>query len=106
MPDKAAELRQQILDLTRQYHAAAFPPTEFKPGESAVQVAGRVFDASDIENLVDASLDFWLTTGRFAKEFEERFAKLFGVESALLVNSGSSANLIALSCLVCAPRPE
>jgi CDP-6-deoxy-D-xylo-4-hexulose-3-dehydrase len=103
MPERADELRAQILSLVKDYHAAAFSPKEFTPGESAVQVAGRVFDAADIQHLVDASLDFWLTTGRFAKEFEERFAKLFGVESALLVNSGSSANLVALSCLT-SPR--
>jgi CDP-6-deoxy-D-xylo-4-hexulose-3-dehydrase len=103
MPERADELRAQILSLVAEYHAAAFPQREFTPGESAVQVSGRVFDAADIQHLVDASLDFWLTTGRFAREFEERFAQFIGVESALLVNSGSSANLVALSCLT-SPR--
>ena len=62
-------------------------------------VSGKVFDAEDLRYLVDASLDFWLTTGRFAEEFERTFARYFGVRGASLVNSGSSANLLALSCL-------
>ena len=91
-------LRAEILRLTRQYHAAAFAPEPFGPGGN-VPVAGRVFDADDVTALVDSSLDFWLTAGRFATEFEREFAKAFGVRYSLLVNSGSSANLVALSCL-------
>ena len=64
-----------------------------------VPVSGRVFDANDVATLVDCSLDFWLTTGRYAAEFERTFARYFGVRGASLVNSGSSANLVALSCL-------
>jgi CDP-6-deoxy-D-xylo-4-hexulose-3-dehydrase len=97
--DRADELRAQILDLVREYHDEAFPPREFVPGETPVPYAGRVFDEREVELLVDSSLDFWLTTGRFAEEFEKRFAKFFGRRHALLVNSGSSANLVALSCL-------
>src|SRR5580698_7294426 len=97
--DKAAQLRQQILDLTRQYHAEAFPPREFVAGTSGVQVSGKVIDADDICAVVDSSLDAWFTTGRFAKEFEKKLAKFVGVRSASLVNSGSSANLVALSAL-------
>jgi CDP-6-deoxy-D-xylo-4-hexulose-3-dehydrase len=96
---KANELRSQILDLVAQYHDAAFPTRTFVPGESAVPVSGRVFDATEIQSLVDSSLDFWLTTGRFANQFEREFAKVFGVRGAVLVNSGSSANLVALSTL-------
>jgi CDP-6-deoxy-D-xylo-4-hexulose-3-dehydrase len=92
-------IRKQILDLVREYHEAAYPPKDFVPGESTVPVSGRVFDANEISHLVDASLDFWLTTGRYAAQFERDFARLIGVRSALLVNSGSSANLVALSCL-------
>lgn len=99
MSERADALRAQILELVAEYHAAAFPAREFIPGDSPVQVAGRVFDAADVQHLVDASLDFWLTTGRFAKQFEERFAAYCGVGSALLVNSGSSANLVAISTL-------
>ncbi|SIO55210.1 CDP-6-deoxy-D-xylo-4-hexulose-3-dehydrase [Singulisphaera sp. GP187] len=95
----ADALRGQILDLVRQYHATAFPTRSFDAGRSAVPCAGRVFDEEDIVHLVDSSLDFWLTTGRFAEQFEREFARTFGVRHALLVNSGSSANLVALSCL-------
>ncbi len=95
MIDRAEELRGQIRSLVAEYHAAAFPTKSFVPGESPVPVSGRVFDQTDIQHLVDASLDFWLTTGRFAEQFERRFAEYFGVRKALLVNSGSSANLLS-----------
>ena len=94
----AQRLRAQILDLVREYHAAAWPAREFAPG-MPVPVSGRVFGAEDVVNLVDASLDFWLTTGRFAAEFERTFARFFGLRHAMLCNSGSSANLLALSAL-------
>ena len=97
--DRAAQLRSQILGLVREYHDAAFLPTEFRPGETQIHFAGRVFDERELVNLVDASLDFWLTTGRYAERFERSFARLLGLRHALLVNSGSSANLVALSCL-------
>ncbi|HEY3328880.1 MAG TPA: lipopolysaccharide biosynthesis protein RfbH [Capsulimonadaceae bacterium] len=100
---KADELREKIRGLVAEYHAEAFPKREFVAGESAVPVSGKVFDAEDLQYLVDASLDFWLTTGRFAEQFEREFAKLFGVRKAMLVNSGSSANLVALSALT-SPR--
>jgi CDP-4-dehydro-6-deoxyglucose reductase, E1 len=99
MSEKAEELRQQILDLTAQYHAAKFPPREFVPGISSVQVSGKVIDAADICSVVDSALDAWFTTGRFAKDFERKLARFIGVRSASLVNSGSSANLVALSAL-------
>lgn len=97
--ERAAELRQSILELVAEYHAVAFPERAFTPGESAVPVSGKVFDATELQYLVDSSLDFWLTTGRFAAQFEREFARFFGLRHALLVNSGSSANLLALSCL-------
>jgi CDP-6-deoxy-D-xylo-4-hexulose-3-dehydrase len=99
MTTKAETLRAQIRDLVAEYHAVAFPPQEFVPGQTSVPVSGKVFDAADIQCLVDSSLDFWLTTGRFAAQFERRFARVFGLRHAMLVNSGSSANLAALSCL-------
>ncbi len=102
MNEKAAALRQQILDLTAQYYEEAFPPTPFVPDQSSVPVAGRVFDQHELQHLVDASLDFWLTTGRFAAQFEREFARFFGTRHAILVNSGSSANLVALSALTSA----
>ena len=94
-----ADIRGDILALVREYHTVAFPAKDFQPGLSAVPVSGKVFDHTEMEHLVDSSLDFWLTTGRFAKQFEKKFAQWFGVRHCLLVNSGSSANLVALSAL-------
>lgn len=94
----AEALRQQILDLVAHYHAAQWPEKPFQMGD-AVPVSGKVFDAKDLQSLVDASLDFWLTTGRFAREFEARFASFMEQKHCLLVNSGSSANLLALTAL-------
>jgi CDP-6-deoxy-D-xylo-4-hexulose-3-dehydrase len=93
------QLRDEIGALVRQYYDVALAPQSFAPGESQVPVSGKVFDSSELEHLVEASLDGWLTTGRFAAEFERDFAAFMGVRCASLVNSGSSANLIALSCL-------
>jgi len=98
-PDTPEALRGQILELVKKYHAVAFPARDFVPGQSAVPCAGRVFGAEEIVSLVDSSLDFWLTTGRFAEQFEKRFARVFGTRDCLLVNSGSSANLLALTAL-------
>jgi len=95
----ADQLRARILDLVGEYFEAAHPPRKFIPGETPVPVSGRVFDGDEIKSLVDSALDFWLTAGRFAEEFEREFARFIGVRNALLVNSGSSANLVALSCL-------
>ena len=99
MSSRADDFRKQILDLVTEYHGAAFPIEPFVPGESRVPVSGKVFDADDIRHLVDASLDFWLTTGRYAQMFEREFANLMGTRYALLTNSGSSANLLAVSAL-------
>ena len=97
---EAERLRAQILDLVGEYHRAAFAPAEFSAGTSPVLVSGRVFDEQEMTALVDSSLDFWLTTGRYAAEFERRFAKeRFGRRHTILVNSGSSANLVAFSAL-------
>jgi len=97
---EAERLRAQILELVGEYHHAAFPAAEFDPGTSPVLVSGRVFDEKEVTALVDSSLDFWLTTGRYAAEFERRFAKeRFGRRHTILVNSGSSANLVAFSSL-------
>src|SRR6476619_7429483 len=93
------ELRARARALAAEYYDAALRQPAFVAGESWVPVSGRVFDATEIEFLVDASLDFWLTTGRFAAQFEREFARTVGVRHALLCNSGSSANLLALSAL-------
>ncbi|MBV9296042.1 MAG: lipopolysaccharide biosynthesis protein RfbH [Acidobacteriaceae bacterium] len=99
MSSQAESLRERILDLVGEYHESAFPELPFVPGETAVPVSGRVFDAEDIRSLVDSSLDFWLTTGRFAAQFEKQFARWFGIRTATLVNSGSSADLLAVTAL-------
>ena len=99
MTEKADALRAQIADLVVQYHDEAFAAREFVPGVSPVPVSGRVFDAADMQSLMDSTLDFWLTTGRFAAQFEREFARFCGVRKALLVNSGSSADLVALTTL-------
>lgn len=85
--------------LVAEYHGAAFGERKFVPGESAVRYAGRVFDAEELVNAVDATLDFWLTAGRYSEEFETLLAERLGLDTALLVNSGSSANLVAMSAL-------
>ncbi len=99
----AAALRAEILGLVGRFHDVQFGDSDFVPGSTPVPVSGRVFDGAELVSLVDASLDFWLTTGRFAEEFERRFAGSFGVRHAMLCNSGSSANLLAVAALT-SPR--
>jgi CDP-6-deoxy-D-xylo-4-hexulose-3-dehydrase len=94
-----AELRARILALVGEFHAANWVEQPFVPGVTPVPVSGKVFDGEDLRSLVDASLDFWLTTGRFAAQFETDFAAFMGTGSCSLVNSGSSANLLALTAL-------
>ena len=96
---RADELRAKIRSLTVEFYGEAFRTKPFVPGETPVPVAGRVFDAAEMDSLVDSALDFWLTTGRFAEQFEKDFAKFMGVRTCTLVNSGSSANLLAVSAL-------
>jgi CDP-6-deoxy-D-xylo-4-hexulose-3-dehydrase len=99
MTDKASLLREQIRELTEQYFSEVFPEKAFFPGVSAVPVSGKVIDSGDVGAVIDSALDCWFTTGRFAKEFESKLARFVGVRSASLVNSGSSANLVAVSAL-------
>jgi CDP-6-deoxy-D-xylo-4-hexulose-3-dehydrase len=94
-----AQLRQLILDLTGQYARSFHKAKPFVPGTSPVPVSGKVYGETDMRSLVDSSLDFWLTTGRFNTEFEAKLAKRIGTKFALTTNSGSSANLLALSTL-------
>lgn len=97
-PDAAA-LREQIRALAAEYHAAAFPTREFVRGVTPVPVSGKVVGGPELANLFDAALDLWLTEGRFADELEARLAATVGVRHAYLCNSGSSANLLAVSAL-------
>jgi CDP-4-dehydro-6-deoxyglucose reductase, E1 len=96
---RADELRDRIREMVGEYYREAFPARVFVPGQSHVPVSGRVFDEQELELLVESSLDFWLTTGRFAEQFEREFAKFVGIREAVLVNSGSSANLLAICAL-------
>ncbi|BDA79172.1 LPS biosynthesis protein [Leptospira kobayashii] len=94
--------KELTLKYSKQHYRAVHLPkkeAEFVPGVSRVTYAGRVFDEEEIVNLIDSSLEFWLTTGRYADEFERGFGRLLGVKNAILVNSGSSANLVAFNTI-------
>jgi len=91
--------RDQIRKLVLQHYEQEFLPKEFVPGVTPIPVTGKTFDHEEIQHLVDASLDFWLTTGRYAEEFERKLARKVGVRHALFCNSGSSANLLAFTAL-------
>jgi len=98
MGDHSA-IRQEIIAKTIQFYKARFDEKEFIPGKTRVNYAGRVFDEKEIVNAVEASLDFWLTEGRFSENFAEKISEFLGVEHVLLTNSGSSANLLAFAAL-------
>ena len=92
-------LRAKILSSVLEFGSESLKQGDFVPGESVIPVSGKVLDSNDLAALVDASLDGWLTAGRFHKSFERSLEKYVGVRNAVFVNSGSSANLIALSAL-------
>jgi CDP-6-deoxy-D-xylo-4-hexulose-3-dehydrase len=102
---REAALRDDALSAARRYAEEALRPREFVPGETPVPVAGRVIGAPELEALVDASLDGWLTEGRFAARFAPAFARAVGRDHALLVGSGSQANLLAVAA-ACSPLGE
>ena len=93
------KLRKQIAALVDQYAAIEFSPKVFEPGQMVVPSSGKLIGAEELKNMVDASLDGWLTTGRFNAQFEKKLAEFIGVKYAITVNSGSSANLVAFSTL-------
>jgi CDP-6-deoxy-D-xylo-4-hexulose-3-dehydrase len=98
--DREIKLREEILELVKEYYDEKFgKPKIFEPGITPITFAGRVFDHEEMVTLVDSSLDFWLTAGRYAQQFEKEFAKFMTQKYAILVNSGSSANLVAFSTL-------
>ncbi len=100
MNDREKRLTEEILEKVRELASERFAePRPFIPGETPVGYAGRVYDAEEMVNLVDSALEFWLTAGRFSSSLEENLAKYYGVRHASLVNSGSSANLVAFSAL-------
>lgn len=97
---ESQRLRDEILALTRRYYDATWgEAAEFVPGQSRVPYGGRVFDEAELVDLVDSSLDFWLTYGRYSERFEREFGEYLGARHCLLVNSGSSANLLAFMAL-------
>ena len=97
--DKKQTLRMQIAALVDQYAALAFEPAPFIPGLTAIPPSGKLLNAEELKNMVEASLDAWLTTGRFNSKFEKDLATFIGVKHLITVNSGSSANLVAFSTL-------
>ena len=99
MPRKPEEIREELMTLVSEYCRSKFAPSKFVPGTTPVRYGGRVFDEKEIISLVDSALDFWLTAGRFADAFEKTLAGYLGIEHVMLVNSGSSANLLALTAL-------
>lgn len=96
---KTQALREQIATLVEEYAAISLAPQPFMPGATTVPPAGKVIGAAELKLMVDASLDGWLTTGRFNDEFEKKLARFIGVNYLITVNSGSSANLVAFSTL-------
>ena len=103
MSDDLENLRQEIFAKVTEYYEKAHADKPFVPGETRVQYAGRVYDEREMVNMVDAVLEFWLTAGRHAEEFERRLGKFIGVREVIPVNSGSSANLVAMTTL-CSPQ--
>jgi CDP-6-deoxy-D-xylo-4-hexulose-3-dehydrase len=93
------EIRKEIFNKVKELYQLRKNREKFIPGETRINYAGRIYDEKEIINLVDASLDFWLTAGRYANQFEKEFAEFLGIKHCLLTNSGSSANLLAISAL-------
>ena len=96
---KTQAIRVQIAELVKEYAAISMAPQPFLPGLSAVPPSGKVIGVEELQNMVEASLDGWLTTGRFNTAFEKKLAAFIGVRHLITVNSGSSANLVAFSTL-------
>ena len=96
---KILDLRNAILNLVENYSNINFKEKDFIPGVSDVPVSGKLIGSSEVQNMVEASLDGWLTTGRFNNKFEEKLSNFLGIKCLLTVNSGSSANLVAFSTL-------
>ena len=97
--EDGAKVRQEIMELTSQYVENSHAKKSFIPGKTIVPVSGKVFGKKEVQMLVSSSLDFWLTTGRYNQEFEKQLSNFLGIKFAMTTNSGSSANLLALSSL-------
>jgi len=105
MTEREKDIRSQIFEKVKKLYNLRDAEEKFIPGVTPIRYAGRVYDEKEMISLVDSALDFWLTAGRYAEEFESRFAHFFGVKNTILTNSGSSANLLALSALT-SPKLE
>ena len=105
MNKKEKQLRREISEKVKEIYDLRKKDEKFIPGKSKVNYSGRVFDEKEMQSLVDNSVDFWLTLGEKGKEFGERFAKYLGLKKVILCNSGSSANLLAISSL-CSPMVD
>ncbi|MBM4421862.1 MAG: lipopolysaccharide biosynthesis protein RfbH [Chloroflexi bacterium] len=103
MSDELMALREEIFAKVTEYYEKAHANKPFVPGQSRVQYAGRVYDQHEMVKMVDAVLEFWLTAGRHAEEFEKRLGRFIGAREVIPVNSGSSANLVAMTTL-CSPQ--
>ena len=99
MIENESSLKTEILRMVKKFYKLKSKEKPFEPGKTNIQYAGRIYDQEEMVNLVDSSLDFWLTSGNYAQEFEKTFAQFFGTNFCLITNSGSSANLLALSSL-------
>ena len=99
MSNKLETLRSEIASLVSEYAKEQYKDKPFQPGETVIPPSGKLLGESELQNMVSASLDGWLTTGRFNAEFEKKLAAYLGVKYCLTVNSGSSANLVAFSTL-------
>jgi len=97
--DKSKEMRKQIAALVKEYAEETFAPQNFQPGKTVIPPSGKLLGFEELQLMVEASLDGWLTTGRYNDEFEKQLAKFLGVKNLITVNSGSSANLVAFSTL-------
>ena len=102
MPKDKETIKKEILALVHQYYDAAHQPAQFEPGKSRVNYSGRVYDHREMINLVDSALDYWLTAGPYSIEFETKMRQMFGSRDFMLVNAGSSANLLMIATLCAA----
>ena len=97
IPKHPDVIRRQIAELVQQYAETTLVPQSFIPGQTAVPPSGKKLGAEELKNMVEASLDGWLTAGRFNFEFEKKLAAFIGIKHLITVNSGSSANLVAFN---------
>lgn len=101
--NKEKEIKKEVFDKVKEFYKLKKSEENFAPGKKYINYAGRIYNEEEMINLVDSAMDFWLTAGKYAKEFENKFAEFLGVKYCLLTNSGSSANLLAISALT-SPR--